>query len=332
MKLRTATAIAFPNIAFIKYWGDRDSVLHIPANGSISMNLGDLQTHTRVIFDQKLTRDEFFLNGSKKEGFELKRVGIILDQARKLSNQNLFAHIDSQNNFPTGVGIASSASGFAALSMAASYAAGLQLTEAQLSRLARHGSGSACRSVPDGFVEWLAGDDDASSYAVSIADQKHWDLIDCIAVVDQTKKTISSIDGHFIARSSPLQDARVQGSQARLELCRRAIKQRDFEHLAQISELDSNMMHAIMLTSSPSLIYWEPVTILIMKAIPIWRKEGLPVFYTIDAGPNVHVICIEEFKEDVQKLIFEIPGVQEVITSRVGGAAKCIEYSSLAGS
>jgi diphosphomevalonate decarboxylase len=325
---KESTAIAYPNIAFIKYWGDRDPNLHIPANGSISMNLGDLQTQTQVVFDQKLSKDEFFFNGSKKEGNELDRVRIILNQVRNLSNQSLFAHVDSQNNFPTGVGIASSASGFAALSMAASYAAGLQLTEAQLSRLARLGSGSACRSVPDGFVEWLAGEDDHSSYAVSIAKHDHWGLIDCIAVVNQTEKTIPSLNGHSIAQSSPLQTSRLEGSRQRLDICRQAIVDQDFDKLAEISELDSNLMHAVMLTSSPSLIYWEPATIALMKAVPIWRKEGLPVFFTIDAGPNVHIICIEGYEEKVQKRILEIPGVQEVFDSRVGGATKHIQNSN----
>jgi diphosphomevalonate decarboxylase len=167
--MSTTSAIAHPNIAFIKYWGNRDHRLRLPVSGSISMNLAGLETRTRVNFDPHLSADTLTLNGRQITGPGLERVSAFLNSVRSLAGIETHARVDSENNFPTGAGIASSASAFAALSRAASHAANLQLDEDALSRLARLGSGSACRSIPAGFVEWLPGTDDASSYARSIA-------------------------------------------------------------------------------------------------------------------------------------------------------------------
>ena len=166
--MKTATAIAHPNIAFIKYWGDKDPVQRIPANGSISMNLENLFSRTKVTFEENLEKDELILDGRDPGEKAVERVTRFLGHVRQIAGITDFARVSSENNFPTGSGIASSASAFGALSLAASTAAGLELDEAALSRLARRGSGSACRSVPGGFVEWQAGQDDESSYAFSI--------------------------------------------------------------------------------------------------------------------------------------------------------------------
>ncbi|MFU8773406.1 MAG: diphosphomevalonate decarboxylase, partial [Anaerolineales bacterium] len=165
----SAKAKASPNIAFIKYWGDRDPGLRIPANSSISMNLADLFTITSVAFQADLKADHLILNTRTISGPGLARVRKFLDRVRSMAGIDWFARVNSENNFPIGAGIASSASAFASLALAASSAAGLDLSEAQLSSLARTGSGSACRSLPGGFVEWQAGEDHHSSYAFSIA-------------------------------------------------------------------------------------------------------------------------------------------------------------------
>jgi diphosphomevalonate decarboxylase len=232
--------------------------------------------------------------------------------------------VESSNNFPTGAGIASSASAFAALSLAASAAAGLELDERALSRLARRGSGSACRSIPAGFVEWQAGEDDLSSYACSIAPPEHWDLVDCIALVSLAHKPVGSTKGHAFADSSPLQGARLAGAPRRLEICRQAILARDFEMLVEVMQLDSNLMHAVMMTSSPPLLYWRPATLAVMQAVGEWRKSGVAAGYTIDAGPNVHVICPGEIMDQVVVLLREIPGVETVLTARPGGPAQLV--------
>ena len=317
----TATAIAYPNIAFIKYWGNRDEILRMPANGSISMNLAGLETRTTVRVDAALPADMLTLDGQDMDGPPLKRVTAFLDIVRSMAVVNDYAHIISENNFPMGAGIASSASAFAALSLASSAAYGLALDEAALSRLARRGSGSACRSVPDGFVEWLVGDDDETSYAVSIAPAEHWQLADCVAVVTADHKEVGSTDGHTIAGSSPLQAARLANAEERLSICRQAILQRDFDALAAVMELDSNMMHSVMMTSTPPLFYWQPNTLGILQAVQDWRSRGLPVCYTVDAGPNVHVICPQENAEETKKRLVALPGVQQVLTAQSGGPA-----------
>jgi diphosphomevalonate decarboxylase len=316
-----ATAIANPNIAFIKYWGNCHPEDRIPSNGSISMNLGGLETRATVTFDASLKADQLTLNGQTAVGAPLERVHVFLDQVRNMAGVYEFASVESENNFPMGAGIASSASAFAALALAASTAAGLDLDEAALSRLARIGSGSACRSVPSGFVEWLADGCDPDSMAVSIAPPEHWELRDCVVIISSEHKPTGSTEGHALACTSPLQNARVDGAPGRLAQCRDAILTRDFEAFAEVTELDNNLMHAVMMTSKPQLLYWQPTTIAIMKAVQTWRVDGLAVCYTVDAGPNVHVICEHPYQDQVESLLRHIPGVQDVLVAYPGGPA-----------
>ena len=320
-----STAIAFPNIAFIKYWGNRDHDLRLPVNGSFSMNLDGLATKTQVIFREDLSEDKLILNENEEDGAGLVRVSKILDEVRGVAGISLKAEVISENNFPTGAGIASSAAAFAALALAASKAAGLDLDEPALSVLARHGSGSASRSVPGGFVEWQMGDDEKSSYAFSIAPAEHWGLADCVAVVSAGHKETGSTQGHPLAATSPLQAARVTDAPRRIEICRNAILQRDFEQFASIAESDSDIMHAVMMTSNPALFYWKPATLRVMERVRQWRAEGLPVFYTIDAGPNVHVITLKEEMHKVSSKLKELEGVKDVLTATVGGAAHWVD-------
>ncbi|HSQ27356.1 MAG TPA: diphosphomevalonate decarboxylase [Anaerolineales bacterium] len=317
----SATGVAFANIAFIKYWGNRDPILRIPANGSISMNLQGLTTRTQVTFAPDLPADQLTMNRNPTSGAALQRVSQFLDYVRRISGMQWHAQVESENNFPTGAGIASSASAFAALSLAASRAAGLELSEAELSRLARRGSGSACRSVPGGFVEWQAGNSDQDSYAYSLAPADHWNLVDCVTIVSQQHKETGSFQGHDLAHTSPLHTARLSGVEQRLTQCRQAILQRDFDSLAQVMELDSNLMHAVMITQNPPLLYWQPATLAVMHAVQEWRKQGLAACYTIDAGPNVHVICPAENAAQVHHNLSQIPGVQKVLSAAVGGPA-----------
>ena len=321
----TATARACSNIAFIKYWGDQDPCLRIPANGSLSMNLAGLHTETRVTFEAALPADTLVINGQPILGIGLQRVADLLDCVRQMAGVGLYARVDSSSNFPIGAGIASSAAAFAALSLAASAAAGLPLSERELSRLARSGSGSACRSVPGGFVEWQAGSTDEDSYAFSIAPREHWALVDCIVIVSQAHKPVGSTAGHALALTSPIQAARVADAPRRLEICRQAILQRDFPTFAEMIELDSNLMHAIMITSTPPLLYWQPATLAVMHAVPRWRQDGLPAAYTIDAGPNVHVLTPEGYAGEVADRLRRIPGVEQVLEAAPGGPALLLE-------
>lgn len=326
MPNNTTTAVACANIAFIKYWGNRDHRLRLPSNGSISMNLDGLYARTQVTFDPSLCCDDYLnLNGRAESAAALRRVSTFLDHVRRLAGITTFARVVSENNFPMGTGIASSAAAFAALALAASRAAGLVLDEAALSRLARLGSGSACRSVPGGFVEWREGAADVDSYAVSIAPADHWDLVDCVAVIKTGHKTVGSTEGHTLAGTSPLQAARVADTPRRLDACRQAIYQRDFEALAEIIEQDSNMMHAVMMTSHPPLFYWEPGSLELMKAVKDWRRTGLPAAYTLDAGPNVHIICEYSALDEVRRRVEALPFVRSMLVARAGGPARLIE-------
>lgn len=330
MQTLTASAQASPNIAFIKYWGNRDAALRLPVNGSISMNLEGLLTRTTVSFRPGLGLDELTINGRPVTGKGLERVSLILDLVRQSAGVTFRAEVVSENNFPTGAGIASSAAAFAALALAATTAAGLAWPESAISRLARLGSGSASRSVPSGFVEWKMGTGDQDSYAVSIAAPTDWDLADCVAIVAAGHKTTGSTEGHGLAPTSPLQAGRVADAPRRLEVCRRAIVARDFTALAEIIELDSDIMHAVMMTSQPQLFYWKPATLAVMETVRSWRRDGLQVAYTIDAGPNVHVICPQTESGQVAALLREIPGVLDVLQARVGGPARLLTSGNAA--
>ncbi len=322
---RSSTAQAFANIALIKYWGNRQQALRLPANGSISFNLDGLYARTRVQFSSELTQDQLILNGQAQVGAALERVSHFLDVVRTMAGMKERAVVQSENNFPMGAGIASSAAAFAALSLAGSRAAGLMLSEAQLSRLARLGSGSACRSVPGGFVVWQPGTGDADSYAFSIAEPDYWPLVDCVAIVASEHKAVGSTQGHALADRSPLQAARVADAPRRLARCRAAIRLRDFDALAQVVEQDSTLMHAVMMTSTPPLFYWQPTSLLLMQLVPTWRAEGLPVCYTLDAGPNVHVFTLAEYADLVCERLQAVPGVRMVLRAGVGGPACWLE-------
>ena len=324
MSENKSSSLSHPNIAFIKYWGNRDNALRIPANGSISMNLASLETRTTVEAGPDFQSDSLTLNGRKETGTALERVQVFMGMLREMSDKPYFARVSSKNNFPLSAGIASSAAAFAALAAAGSKAFGLELSEEELSMLARRGSGSASRSIPGGFVEWHAGKKDADSFAESIAPAEHWELWDCVAVVtDQPKKT-GSTEGHLQAGTSPLQAARVQDAPRRLEICRSAILKKDFEALADIIELDSNLMHAVMMTSQPSLMYWSPKSLEIMLEVAKWRKKGIPAAYTLDAGPNVHVICTRKYASRVRARLEMTPGVAWVLSSGVGSGVQIL--------
>jgi len=283
-----------------------------------------LYAQTTVTFSASLRTDSLRISNRPVTGPGLERVSLFLDIVRQLASISLHAEVVSENNFPSGAGIASSAAAFAALALAASRAAGIVLSERELSRLARRGSGSACRSTPSGFVEWQAGETDEDSYSFSIAPPDHWDLVDCVAIVSAGHKKTGSTEGHALAATSPLQAARIADAPRRLDLCRRAILERDFEAFASIVELDSDMMHAVMMTSTPGLFYWKPASITVMESVRQWRASGIPVCYTVDAGPNIHVICPREQARGVERRVRKLPGVQDVLVAGCGGPARLV--------
>jgi diphosphomevalonate decarboxylase len=319
-----AIAVAHPNIAFIKYWGNQDDQLRIPANDSISMNLAGLETETSVAFNSSLKMDQVEINGRLTSPEIAHRVSVHLDLIRKMAGIKKYAIVTSRNNFPMGSGIASSASAFAALSLAAATAAGLKLTPKDLSRLARRGSGSACRSIPDGIVEWHAGTSDEDSFAVQLVVQSYWELVDCIAISSDRHKPIGSSQGHELACTSQLQGLRIEDARRRFDQCRQAIISRDFEQFSEIVEIDSNLMHSVMSTSNPSLIYWNETSLDVIQAVINLRKKGIEACYSMDAGPNVHVITIKSQSQTVVKMIQGIKGVMRIVVADVSSGARLI--------
>ncbi len=322
--MEPVTALAHPNIAFIKYWGNRDANLRIPLNGSISMNLDGLETRTTVRFDESLSADRLILNAQEQAGKPLQRVSAFLNRIRGLADLHYFAQVESENNFPLGAGIASSASAFAALALAGSRAAGLELTEKDLSRLARLGSGSACRSIPGGFVAWQAGKGDEDSFAYSIAGRGYWNLMDLVTIVDPLEKAIGSSEGHNLAVTSPLNNLRQAGVGERMAVCREAILKRDFAAFAEVVEADSNWMHAVMRTSNPPLYYWRPLTEVILWQVLQWRQAGHAVCTTVDAGPNVHILALDTELDWLKGQLSSLPGVKALITAKPGAGAELI--------
>src|SRR3990167_8887228 len=293
-----ATAIAPSNIAFIKYWGRKNEVLRLPSNGSISMNLSNLLTTTTVEFNSSFKEDVIIIDDRKEES-EGNRAIKHLDRIRKIAKIDLKARVVTKNNFPTGTGLSSSASGFAALTVAASAAAGLNLSKKELSILARQGSGSACRSIPDGFVEWLDGDTSDTSYAISVFPPDHFDIADVVTVVSTEKKFLATSEGQKSARTSPFFEKRLSMIGDKIDRVKKAIEDKNFSEFGDLIEKEALEFHSILFTSNPPLFYWTPETVKVMKFVQKLRHEGLECYFTINTGQDVHVICK---KEDAEKV------------------------------
>lgn len=317
-----ATAKAHTNIALIKYWGKRNDALILPTNNSLSVTLDGLHTTTKVTFDTDLKRDQFKLNGEFIEGTAYDRVVKFLDLIRNQGDRpNLFAHIQSENAVPTAAGFASSASGFAALAGAATKALGMDIDLPALSRITRQGSGSACRSVYGGFVEWQKGEreDGTDSYAVPIAPQNHWDLRIAAVVLTAKEKDVSSRVGmKRTVDTSVFYDGWLQSIPKDLRDIKKAIKTKDFEQLGEISEANCLKMHATTLGAVPPFTYWQDETMTVMETVQYLRKKGIPAYFTIDAGPNVKVLYPPRDEEKVLEALKSVNAVEKVIVSKVG--------------
>jgi diphosphomevalonate decarboxylase len=323
-----ATARAHSNIALVKYWGKRASHLNLPAVGSISVTLEELHTTTSVKFNQDLTTDVLILNGRKTFGKELERTSEFLDIVRERAGFNLNAEIISENNFPTAAGLASSASGFAALALAGSGAAGLPLSGRELSVLARIGSGSAARSIFGGFVEMHRGltSDGSDAYAEQLENERYWDLRILIGVTSQIKKKIGSTDGMNLSKgTSPYYSSWIENSENDLSIMREAIRKKDFQQLGDLSEFSCLKMHALALASNPGMLYWNGTTVEGMNLIRDLRKSGISVYFTIDAGPQLKAICLPDAVDKVKGALEQLPGIQKVICTKLGGDAQLLE-------
>lgn len=284
------TAQAPSNIAIIKYWGKKNSKLDLPFSSTISINYNNLFTQTTVEFNPKLQKDAVTIDG-KSNAQETKRVSTHLDIIRKLAKIKTKAKVVSKNNFPKSSGLASSASGFAALTAAGAKAAGLNLKEKQLTALARLGSGSASRSIPSGFVKWEKGTNHQTSYARSLYPASYWNLDILVIIVNNNAKKTSSTQGHSAAVSSPFFNIRTKNLDKKIKKIESALKSKNFKLFGQTLETEALELHAIALTSIPPIIYWEPKSIQIMKLCHALRQKDIDVYFTFDAGPQPVLFC-----------------------------------------
>lgn len=286
-------ARAYTNIALIKYWGKENKELIIPMNNSLSLTLDAFYTETMVTFSKDYLADSFYLDGQQQDEKATKKVSRFLDLARQKANCSLFASVESHNFVPTAAGLASSASGLAALAGACNEALTLDLSPSALSRLARRGSGSACRSIFGGFVEWEKGSDDASSQAVPILSD-HWEeeLAMIFILIDDQQKEVSSRDGmERTVETSAFYDGWLSSVNDDLKEAKAAIADKNFQALGAVAEANALKMHGTTLAANPPFTYWSPDSLKAMNLVRHIRQTGVPCYFTMDAGPNVKVLC-----------------------------------------
>lgn len=325
--MKKATAIAPSNIAFTKYWGRKDEVLRLPENGSVAMCLSNLLTTTTVEFSPNFKKDQVIIDGKSIEE-EALRVIKHLDRISKLANFDYKAKVVSNNNFPSSTGLSSSSSGFAALTLAAVTAAGLKLSEKELSILARQASGAACRSIPSGFVEWLDGNISDTSYAKTIFPASYFKIADVVAVVSEHKKEVPTSQGHAKAQSSPFMAIRKAHMRQKNNTVKKLIKEKKFKEFGELIEQEALELHSIMLTQYPPLIYWTPGTLKIMKLVSHWRADGIPVYFTINTGQDIHLICEQRNVIKVKNKLKKLDFVKEVIVNTPGEGTR-LSYKHL---
>jgi diphosphomevalonate decarboxylase len=326
------TAQAYANIALIKYWGKRSVDLNLPAVGSISLTLDALKTTTTLQFDSTLESDILQLDHRNVVGKPIERITQFLDTAAQTADRPK-AKIVSSNSFPTGAGLASSASGFAALAVAVNEAMKLHLSNEELSILARQGSGSAARSIFGGFAEMKCGtslEDGQHDYAVQLEDESYWDLRLLIAVTSTDKKEIGSTEGMVrTAKSSPFYDGWVESQPEDLNEMRSAIKKKDFVKVGELTEHSCFKMHGLAMSGKPPLLYWNGATTEMIHTIWNLRSKGTAAYVTMDAGPQVKVLCQPGNSELVKQAMLSVKGVKQVIEAKPGPGAAIVSDNQI---
>ncbi len=323
-----ACAVAHPNIAVVKYWGKRDEDLILPANSSLSMTVDGLSATTTVEFGGR-EADSATVDGRACEGEDLARIVRVLDAVRAKAGRAERARVVSRTDFPKSVGLASSSAGFAALAAAASWAAGQSPTAAELSILARLGSGSACRSIEGGFCEWRRGEaaDGSDSYAVQVAPPDHWpDLRMVVVVVSSEPKAVSSREGmRRCVETSPYFEAWTKVAAADVPPARQAVLDRDLPALGRVAERNAYRMHACALAADPPIQYMEPGTVAVIAAALTMRAGGAPVYFTLDAGPNPVLLVEASLVSRLEIRLGGMPGVQRILVGGPGQGVRPAE-------
>lgn len=317
-----ARALAHSNIALAKYWGKRDAATNLPDVPSLSLTLAALSTETTVTFEPGLEQDELVLNGAPTDAAGRVKLGALLDRVRAEAGLGLRARVVSSNDFPTASGLASSASGFAALALAAVAAAGLSWPAARVSALARAASVSAARSVFGGFVSLEAGAEHAVPIEVA---PEAGGLRMVIAVTQRGPKAVGSTDGMLrTQRTSPLYGAWRAAAPGVCAELQSALARGDLEQVGEAMEHSTLCMHASMWSARPALIYTNPATLVVMERVRSLRAQGTFAYFTMDAGPHVKVLTLEADAEKVRRELRELPGVLDALVSGAGGGARIL--------
>lgn len=320
-----ASALAHPNIALVKYWGKRDTVLNLPHQPSLSVTLEPLAVRATVQFGVAAT--SVVINGQPAGADEARRLLAFLDLLGAAGGARGPVRVQTHGEFPVAAGLASSAAAYAALAKAATLAAGLADDGRALSILARQGSGSACRSIDGGVCIWRRGvlADGSDSYAEQLVDQHHWPALRMIAaVVDRRHKRVSSRAGmRRSVESSPYFDAWCHDADAELSRARQFVLRRDLEALGTLSERNAMRMHAVAMSADPPLCYLEGATLDLIRRVEQARASGLPVWYTLDAGPNPVLLTDADHEAQVCALLADA-AVPQVVTCRPGAGARSI--------
>ena len=328
LRMNEVVATANANVALAKYWGKRDETLNLPHTGSLSITLAGLTTTARASFLGGLFEDRILLSGREAVGLDAQRFRGFLDLVRETAQIDAKAEVAITSNFPVAAGLASSASTFAALAVATAHAAGLSLSNQELSLLARRGSGSAARSVHGGYVEWLAGEasDGSDSFAVQVAPPDYWPLGVVVAITDEGRKRLGSREGMAQAvKNSPFFPAWLQSHGADLEAIRHGIRARDLSRVGEAAEHNCLKMHAVSMAARPSILYWTPATLAVIQRVIELRHAGVDAYFTIDAGPQLKVLCLPQQRAAVAEEIGRVPGVRKVLLSAPGCGAQVVE-------
>lgn len=323
-----ATAKAYSNIALVKYWGKGDEQLRLPVNSSIAIGLDSIYTVTTVEFAEKYQEDQVEIDGEVFNDDEKSRVSQHLDIIRTQARMSFPAKVVTKNNFPKAVGAASSASGFAALTVAAAEAAGLTLSTKELSMIARQGSGSATRSVTGGMSIWHQGGSNETSFAEKIEYPAEWDLAVLLVFIGQPKaKKMSSTKGMELASTSPYFTRAVEEAEKNIERIQQALKAKDWTAFGKVIEDECYRLHTLCMTSTPNILYWEGTTIDIFQMLLQLRRSGVDAFFTVDAGPHVHIVCHRQDIPKIQTALSTLKNIHQVIECGIAGPAQVIHES-----
>jgi len=324
------TAVVPSNIALIKYWGKKDGHRQLPSNDSISMTLATSTTQTTTQIIDSGSFQIFYDNHQlfESDPFAKKIFAHLKVLAKELNFKSKLS-IKTKNSFPSSCGIASSASGMGALTLSsvAAWSDSHSLKDLEergfylekLAKLARLGSGSACRSFWGGMVHWQTGESENLQLVKQLHPNTHWDLSDIIVIVSKKSKSLPSSQGHLSAQSSSLFRPRVASIPSRIADIKLALEEKDFHSLGRIIEQDSNEMHAVMMSSSPAINYYQKETIDFLEWFKFHRfKHNTPAYTTLDAGPNIHVICESKNANSIKEQIRDQFPNYEILLDHIG--------------